>query len=69
VDHSELAKKNNWNGMCNIKMPCMVKHTFKLYDSLEQNWSWKEITVTLPDKKYKFLLSSVIISTETWSNG
>jgi hypothetical protein len=51
-----------------LKTPCMVKHTFKLYDSLEQNWSWKEITVTLPDKKYKLLLSSVIISTETWSN-
>jgi len=46
----------------------MVKHTFKLYDSLEQNWSWKELKSHYLIKKYKFLLPSVIISTETWSN-
>jgi hypothetical protein len=37
-----------------LKMPCVVKQTSKVYDSLEQNGRWKEIKSDHLIKKYKF---------------
>lgn len=38
-----LQKKISGLVCVTLKMPCVVKHTCKVYDSLEQNGRWKEI--------------------------